>query len=532
MAANTELKILSDSGSTFKVGGYGVVFGGRDLTGDRFTAKTDFWLDKIGTTPMVLYQHGRDDTIKRTVVGKVTSTRVDDVGLWVEAQITAAKQYATAIRELVAKGVLGWSSGSVPHLVERVKSSVRGVAEITSWPIVELSLTPTPAEPRTLGVRELKALAAMDPRLMPRIARKAAGGTSLQEASYEDLQGDLRDAAAEALGVPFVQVCATYSDHVIVSVESDMDAPGQPEDEEDSAYWDFPYTMGPDGEPVIGKPVPVQQAFVPGAAKVPLSTDRRNNLSNSQFAYVDSDGAGHLPINDAAHVRAAMSRFNQTSFESPVKKKAAARKILAKARSLNIDVSSDSAIAMAAKSGGPVLDQLPDSAFARVDKGDTIIEGKTYPLERRHYPHHDENGVVDPDSLADLVKSASDANEPAGVIAHLLRHQHAAATGTKDDAHSHIWRDTAAAKLLATGVKAIALAEAMAEDQLAMERTGIESKSGARIIAQRRLDVKGIHTTIGHLIENADSIERGDDGTAQVDLYRAAFDLLELEEVA
>lgn len=174
MGATTELKILSDNGTSFRIGGYGVVFGGHDAssTKDRFTAETDFWFDRITATPMVMYQHGQDGVLKRSVVGRVTSTKPDSIGLWVEAQITAAKQYADAIRQLVAKGVLGWSSGSVPHLVERVKSATPGVHEITSWPIVELSLTPTPAEPRTVGVKELKSLAAADPLLLP-IAREA-----------------------------------------------------------------------------------------------------------------------------------------------------------------------------------------------------------------------------------------------------------------------------------------------------------------------------------------------------------------------
>jgi HK97 family phage prohead protease len=160
------LKITSDNGSSFMVAGYAVVFGGQDVVGDSFTAKTDFWFDRLTHTPPVLYQHGRDDLIKRAVVGRVVAKRIDDIGLWIEAQITASKQYADAIRELVQKGVLGWSSGSVPHLVQRTKSAMPGVAEITSWPIVEVSLTPTPAEPRTIGVKELKALAERDPWLL------------------------------------------------------------------------------------------------------------------------------------------------------------------------------------------------------------------------------------------------------------------------------------------------------------------------------------------------------------------------------
>ena len=47
-----------------------------------------------------------------------------------------------------------------------------------------------------------------------------------------------------------------------------------------------------------------------------LDTSDRDRLRDSQFAYVDKQGEGHLPINDASHVRNAVARFNQTEFES------------------------------------------------------------------------------------------------------------------------------------------------------------------------------------------------------------------------
>lgn len=69
-----------------------------------------------------------------------------------------------------------------------------------------------------------------------------------------------------------------------------------------------------------------------------LTTKKRNALSDSDFAYIDSDGGRHLPIHDEGHVRAAMSRFNQTEFESDAKKAAARKKILAAAKTFGIDV--------------------------------------------------------------------------------------------------------------------------------------------------------------------------------------------------
>jgi hypothetical protein len=80
-----------------------------------------------------------------------------------------------------------------------------------------------------------------------------------------------------------------------------------------------------------------------------LDTADRKKLSKRQFAFVDRDGEGHLPINDESHIRNAMSRWNQTDFPSKSAKDAARRKILAAARRHDIEVSDDDAVA---KSGG------------------------------------------------------------------------------------------------------------------------------------------------------------------------------------
>jgi class 3 adenylate cyclase len=47
----------------------------------------------------------------------------------------------------------------------------------------------------------------------------------------------------------------------------------------------------------------------------PLSARDRATLPDSAFAYIDSTGKRRLPINDASHVRNALSRFNQVVFE-------------------------------------------------------------------------------------------------------------------------------------------------------------------------------------------------------------------------
>ena len=79
-----------------------------------------------------------------------------------------------------------------------------------------------------------------------------------------------------------------------------------------------------------------------------LDTKDREKLRSNQFAYVDSEGGEHLPINDEAHVRNAVARFNQTNFESKAARQRAAKKILAAAKRHGVDVSDDSNVSEAA----------------------------------------------------------------------------------------------------------------------------------------------------------------------------------------
>ena len=59
-----------------------------------------------------------------------------------------------------------------------------------------------------------------------------------------------------------------------------------------------------------------------------LSTKQREKLKKSDFAYVDKKGNEKLPIHDEEHVRNAISRFNQTDFQSKSAKDEARKKVL------------------------------------------------------------------------------------------------------------------------------------------------------------------------------------------------------------
>ena len=81
-----------------------------------------------------------------------------------------------------------------------------------------------------------------------------------------------------------------------------------------------------------------------------LDTQDREELRESQFAYVDSAGAEKLPIHDESHVRNAIARFNQTVFESKASKERARKKILTAARRYGIEVDDDSNVSQPVRS--------------------------------------------------------------------------------------------------------------------------------------------------------------------------------------
>jgi hypothetical protein len=76
-----------------------------------------------------------------------------------------------------------------------------------------------------------------------------------------------------------------------------------------------------------------------------LSQDRRDRLPDSAFAYVDRSGERHLPINDEDHIRNAMSRWNQTDFESAAAKERARKRIVSAAKRHDLEVSDDDKVA-------------------------------------------------------------------------------------------------------------------------------------------------------------------------------------------
>lgn len=63
-----------------------------------------------------------------------------------------------------------------------------------------------------------------------------------------------------------------------------------------------------------------------------LRSRERDRLPDRAFAYIDSNGRRRLPINDSAHVRNALARFNQVVFEDEAARDRARARLLNAAR--------------------------------------------------------------------------------------------------------------------------------------------------------------------------------------------------------
>lgn len=148
-----------------KLEGYLVRFGDEtktDLTGDYFTKNTDF-----GTAEKSdgWFNHRMPVSFKGKRVQydeqlPDVSLKKDDVGIFAEIVIGARNEYEKAIANLGMKGMLGWSSGTAPHLVDR--KQVGNANEITRWRLgLDASLTPTPAESRN-KVMPIKSLITLE----------------------------------------------------------------------------------------------------------------------------------------------------------------------------------------------------------------------------------------------------------------------------------------------------------------------------------------------------------------------------------
>jgi hypothetical protein len=122
----------------------------RDAQGEWFSPRTDFALDLIPTNRPILISHGLG-AAGPTVVGRITHVERRAGGLWIRGALDRASAHWGRIKDALEKGLLSFSSATMAHLAK-----VAPDGEIMSWPLVETSLTPTPAN-RDARITSVKA---------------------------------------------------------------------------------------------------------------------------------------------------------------------------------------------------------------------------------------------------------------------------------------------------------------------------------------------------------------------------------------
>ncbi len=112
-----------------------------------------------------------------------------DDGIDVEIELDRRNKYVGDVMKLVKSGALGLSTGALSHLV------VRDGGEVKRWVVGEISLTPTPAEPRTLSaVKRHEDTVSSD-------AGTTSGDdhTSASQQGTEPTMSDIKDAVKAAI---------------------------------------------------------------------------------------------------------------------------------------------------------------------------------------------------------------------------------------------------------------------------------------------------------------------------------------------
>ncbi len=234
-----EIKVVD--GPRGLIEGWGIPFGGpvagRDLDGEFFDAKTEFHFDWFPDGRPMLYDHGTDPDVGLSIVGRQTEYKVvEDIGVWVSAQLNLAHQYAKAILELIDKKALGFSSLAMRHLISKEPSG-----RIATWPWIEQTLTVHPANP-TATIESAKALGHMKtlglsvPASMMQKSKKAItlpDGMSIDDAQ-QAIRATIRDEYPALFDdEDYLWINEMYEATVIVSVEE--------------RYYEIAYTLGTDG---------------------------------------------------------------------------------------------------------------------------------------------------------------------------------------------------------------------------------------------------------------------------------------------
>jgi HK97 family phage major capsid protein len=179
--------------SEYTLRGKGVVYGGRDLQHETFTRDTDFGASRSFVGMPVYYDHALGGIVSQ--VGTVRQWQPVDDGIDVEIELDRRHKYVQQVMELVKKGALGLSTGALSHLVEREGSMIK------RWIIGEISLTPTPAEPKTFTYAQMAEADAQAGNSAPASTSADIKHTQSGDTTTMDRE-ELKAALVEIAGEP------------------------------------------------------------------------------------------------------------------------------------------------------------------------------------------------------------------------------------------------------------------------------------------------------------------------------------------
>lgn len=233
------LKITERGPDFVKIGGYAVLFTGPadpDLENEFFDATTDFGVDfedGASHSAGLYYHHGFDATLQNRRIGKA-AYRKDEAGLWMEAQLKLRDDYEKRIADMVAAGQLGYSTQAAGSLV--TYEAVGKAWRIKSWPIGEISLTPTPAEPRTRAV-PIKSLRNDPTPASPEQPTPTQAKAMTNEEILAGAKQAATDAAKEAVAAAVPGLTASLSDAMKATIQAalaDKTQPNEPAGQPDN----------------------------------------------------------------------------------------------------------------------------------------------------------------------------------------------------------------------------------------------------------------------------------------------------------
>jgi cation transport regulator ChaB len=132
---------------------------GVDLDGEWFSERTDLFGSykalRDSLERRLDFQHGRDQLMRRVAIGKsILNPDPDEDGWWVDAWLAAGSKHLAMVKRLVERGAQLFGSSEAAS-----KTVDPDSGEITEWPMILETLTPTPIN--TLSV--MRPVKAADP---------------------------------------------------------------------------------------------------------------------------------------------------------------------------------------------------------------------------------------------------------------------------------------------------------------------------------------------------------------------------------